>query len=56
VVLFVSRARGDVCVGSDIDLCLDSEVLNLDALLAPERQLDELDLLWAVNLVLRKRA
>jgi len=51
VWLFGSRALGTEHTGSDIDLCLDGEGLDLDALLHLENRIDSLDLPWKVDLL-----
>lgn len=54
VWLYGSRAKGNYRVGSDIDLCIESETLNLTELLVIETQLDDLLLPWKIDLSLKK--
>ena len=53
VILFGSRAIGTYQVGSDIDLCIEAESLNLTQLLKIENALDELLLPWKIDLSLK---
>ncbi len=52
VVLFGSRAKGNFRNGSDIDLVLFGEKLDLKALFKLETALDVLMLPWEIDLVL----
>ena len=55
VVLYGSRAMGNYRVGSDIDLCIEANDLELTQLLSIENQIDELLLPWKVDLVLKHK-
>ena len=55
VKIFGSRAKGNFREGSDIDLALFGDGLNLDDILAAQAALDELDLPWRVDLVIYER-
>lgn len=52
VKLYGSRALGNYRAGSDIDLCIESESLNLTDLLTIETKLDDLLLPWKMDLSL----
>ncbi len=52
VILYGSRAMGNYKHGSDIDLCIESNTLNLTELLEIENQLDDLLLPWKIDLSL----
>lgn len=52
VTLYGSRAKGNYRPGSDIDLTLIGEALDLPTLLAIENQLDDLLLPWSIDLSL----
>lgn len=54
VIIYGSRAMGNYRTGSDIDLCIDSDSLNLTQLLKIENQIDDLLLPWKVDLSLKK--
>jgi len=51
--LYGSRAMGNYRTGSDIDLCIESDSLDLTALFTIEHQIDELLLPWKVDLSLK---
>lgn len=53
VTLFGSRALGTYKIGSDIDLCIESNNLSLTELLSIENQLDDLMLPWKIDLLLK---
>jgi len=53
VILYGSRAMGNFQTGSDIDLCLEGELLALRDLLAIENQLDDLLLPWKMDVSLK---
>lgn len=53
VILYGSRAKGNYRLGSDIDLCIEGETLNLTQLLNIENQLDDLLLPWKIDLSLK---
>lgn len=55
VVLYGSRAIGTYKLGSDIDLCIESETLSLSELFALENELDDLLLPWKIDLSLKNR-
>ncbi len=55
VVLYGSRAIGRARLGSDIDLCIESETLTLTELLAIENEIDDLLLPWNVDLSIRNK-
>jgi len=55
VVLYGSRAKGNFRRGSDIDLCLIGDGLNLPLLLKIENQLDDLLLPYKIDLSIRDR-
>lgn len=55
VVLYGSRAIGRARLGSDIDLCIDSDSLTLIELLAIENEIDDLLLPWKVDLSIRNK-
>ena len=52
VILYGSRAKGNYRPGSDIDLSIQGEQLDLTTLLAIENQIDDLLLPWMVDLSL----
>jgi predicted nucleotidyltransferase len=52
VILYGSRAMGTYRPGSDIDLCIDAELLGLTELLSIENRIDDLLLPWKVDLSL----
>lgn len=52
VFLYGSRAKGNYRPGSDIDLTIKGESLDLSALLAIENQIDDLLLPWSIDLSL----
>ncbi len=52
VWIYGSRAKGNYRPGSDIDLTLKGEALDLHDLLAIENQIDDLLLPWSVDLSL----
>lgn len=52
VWLFGSRAKGNYHPGSDIDLAIKSENFTLSKLLELQVQLEELELLYKIDLVL----
>ncbi|RUR10998.1 nucleotidyltransferase domain-containing protein [Legionella sp. km772] len=53
VVLYGLRALGNYRNGSDIDLCIDSNSLNLTELFSIETQIDDLLLPWKIDLSLK---
>ena len=53
IMLYGSRAKGNYRSGSDIDLCLEGELLTLRDLLAIENQLDDLLLPWKMDVSLK---
>ena len=53
VILYGSCAMGNYRPGSDIDLCLEGELLTLRDLLAIENQLDDLLLPWKMDVSLK---
>ena len=53
VTLYGSRAKGNDRPGSDIDLCITSDNLDLTELLKIENQLDDLLLPWKIDLSLK---
>ena len=50
VILFGSRAMGNFKPGSDIDLAIISDTLTFDGLLELESQLEQLGLLYRIDL------
>ncbi|OEZ63240.1 nucleotidyltransferase domain-containing protein [Duganella sp. HH105] len=54
-ILYGSRAKGNFRRGSDIDLCLIGDGLNLPLLLKIENQLDDLLLPYKIDLSIRDR-
>lgn len=52
VILYGSRAKGNYRPGSDIDLTIQGESLDLSTLLIIENQIDDLLLPWSVDLSL----
>ncbi len=50
VILYGSRAMGNYRLGSDIDLCIEADGLDLTQRLAIENQIDDLLLPWKVDL------
>ena len=50
VILYGSRAMGNYRLGSDIDLCVEADGMELTQLLAIENQIDDLLLPWKVDL------
>jgi len=54
VILYGSRATGKYKQGSDIDLCIEGENLNLTKLMQIETQLDDLLLPWKIDLSLKQ--
>lgn len=55
VILYGSRAKGTYRQGSDIDLCIESSLLELSELLEIENKIDDLLLPWKVDLSLKHR-
>lgn len=53
VVLYGSRAKGNYRNGSDIDLCVEAESMNVADLLKLDAEIDDLLLPWKVDLSLR---
>jgi predicted nucleotidyltransferase len=53
VILYGSRAKGTNRYNSDIDLCIEGEMLNLTQLLKIENELDDLLLPWKIDLCLK---
>ena len=51
--MYGSRAMGNYKLGSDIDLCIEAESLDLIKLLKIENQLDDLLLPWKIDLSLK---
>jgi uncharacterized protein len=52
-VLYGSRAKGKFRTGSDIDLCLEADTMQIDDLLKLCGQIDDLLLPWKVDLALK---
>lgn len=52
VILYGSRAKGGYRLGSDIDLTIEGQGLDLSLLLAVEEEIDDLLLPWMVDLSL----
>lgn len=52
-LVFGSRAKGNYKEGSDLDLCLEGEGLDLEVLSALETELDDLYLPWKIDLIPR---
>lgn len=55
VVLYGSRAMGNYRLGSDIDLCIESDELEFSELLAIENQIDDLLLPWKIDLLAKNK-
>ncbi|MGQ3891898.1 nucleotidyltransferase family protein [Legionella sp. CNM-4043-24] len=55
VLLFGSRAMGNFRTGSDIDLCIESQSLDLTQLLRIENEIDDLLLPWKFDLILKSK-
>jgi predicted nucleotidyltransferase len=55
VVLYGSRALGSCRTGSDIDLTIEAETMDLSELLTIENRIDDLLLPWKVDLSLRHK-
>lgn len=55
VIIYGSRAIGNYRPGSDIDLCIDSDNMNLTELLKIENKIDDLFLPWKVDLSLKHK-
>lgn len=55
VIIYGSRAIGNYRLGSDIDLCIDSDSMDLTQLLKLENQVDDLLLPWKVDLSLKNK-
>jgi uncharacterized protein len=55
VILYGSRAKGNYKLGSDIDLCIEGEMLSLSQLLKIENELDDLLLPWKIDLSLKHK-
>ena len=55
VIIYGSRAMGNYRIGSDIDLCIESQALTLSELLKIENQIDDLDLPWKVDISIKNR-
>lgn len=55
VLLYGSRAKGNYRYSSDIDLCIEGEMLNLTQLLKIENELDDLLLPWKIDLSLKHK-
>ncbi len=53
VIIYGSRATGNYRPGSDIDLCIDADQMNLTQLLKIENQIDDLLLPWKIDLSLK---
>ena len=53
VTLYGSRAKGNYRVGSDIDLCIEEEMLSLTQFLKIVNDLDDLFLPWKIDLSLK---
>lgn len=53
VILYGSRAKGNFRKGSDIDLCLEGQILEVPDLLKLNTQIDDLLLPWKVDLSLK---
>ncbi|MCO6439712.1 MAG: nucleotidyltransferase domain-containing protein [Nitrococcus mobilis] len=54
VILYGSRAKGNYRKGSDIDLCLEGQALEVADLLKLDAQIDDLLLPWKFDLSLRQ--
>jgi predicted nucleotidyltransferase len=54
VILFGSRAKGNIRPGSDIDLCLEATGLDAQDRLTLETRLDDLLLPWKIDLLVRE--
>lgn len=54
-VLFGSRAKGNFQTGSDVDIALYGNALNLDDILSLHTELDNLDLPYQFDLVIYSR-
>lgn len=55
VIIYGSRAMGKNRLGSDIDLCIESDELSFSQLLAIENQIDDLLLPWKIDLSLKNQ-
>ena len=55
VILYGSRAKGTFRSSSDIDLCIEGEMLTLTQLLKIENELDDLLLVWKIDLSLKNK-
>jgi len=53
VILYGSRAKGNFRTGSDIDLCLEADNMQIDDLLKLSGEIDDLLLPWKVDLALK---
>jgi len=53
VLLYGSRAKGNFRTGSDIDLCLEAEYMQIPDLLKLSGEIDDLLLPWKVDLALK---
>lgn len=53
VILYGSRAKGNFRAGSDIDLCLEADTMNIAELLQLSGEIDDLLLPWKVDLALK---
>ncbi len=55
VMLYGSRAKGNYQPGSDIDLCIEADMMTLADLFEIESRVDDLLLPWKVDLSLRHK-
>jgi predicted nucleotidyltransferase len=55
VMLYGSRAKGNYQPGSDIDLCIEADMMTLSDLFEIESRVDDLLLPWKVDLSLRHK-
>ena len=55
VIIYGSRAMGRERLGSDIDLCIESDTLTLSQLLSIENRIDDLLLPWKIDLSLKSQ-
>lgn len=53
VFFYRSRAIGNYKLGSDIDLCIDAETMDVTDLFKIENQIDDLLLPWKIDLCLK---
>ena len=53
VILYGSRAKGNFRTGSDIDLCLEADNMQIPDLLKLSGEIDDLLLPWKIDLALK---